>query len=118
MNIHQKMFILIVKTMKAYSKMMILSVKNYEDILKFNFLNYLIQTYWLFRHVLYRNKGVVIYDYLGKYFEAAIYRNEGVVIYRYTKNNPLKSTLRSVNSFSANLWKISYIYANLVVSFL
>ena len=38
MNIHQKMVIFFEKTMKRYFKAMILSLKNYENILKFNFL--------------------------------------------------------------------------------
>ena len=38
MNIQQKMVKKIEKTMKPYSKAIILSLKNYENILKFNFL--------------------------------------------------------------------------------
>ena len=38
MNIHQKMVIFFEKTMKRYFKAMILSLKNYENIVKFNFL--------------------------------------------------------------------------------
>ena len=50
--------------MKLYFKAVILSLKNYENILKFNFLMSSV------KHI----------DCLGKYFEAVIYRNEGVVI--------------------------------------
>ena len=52
MNVYQKMMILIEKTMKTYSKAMTLSLKNYENILKLNFLMSLLS------HT----------DYLGKYF--------------------------------------------------
>ena len=38
MNIHQKMVIFLKKTMKAYSEAVLLSLKIYENILKFNFL--------------------------------------------------------------------------------
>ena len=38
MNIHPKMVIFIEKTMKAYSQTVIISLKNYENILKINFL--------------------------------------------------------------------------------
>ena len=38
MNVYQKMMILIEKSMKTYSKAMTLSLKNYENILKLNFL--------------------------------------------------------------------------------
>ena len=38
MNIHQKMVIFFEKTMKAYPEAVILSIKNYENILNFNFL--------------------------------------------------------------------------------
>ena len=38
MNIHQKMMIFLKKTMKAYFKAVILSLKIYENKLKFNFL--------------------------------------------------------------------------------
>ena len=38
MDIHQRMVFLMEKTVKPYFKAMILSLKNYENILKFNFL--------------------------------------------------------------------------------
>ena len=40
MNIHQELVILIEKTMKPHCKAMILSLKSYENMLKFNFLMY------------------------------------------------------------------------------
>ena len=52
MNIYQNMMILIKKTMKTYSKAMTLLLKNYENIVKLNFLMSPL------RHT----------DYLGKYF--------------------------------------------------
>ena len=59
MNIYQKIVILFFeKTMKAYFKAVILSLKIYENILKFNFL-----------------MGVITHiEYLRKCFEAVIYR--------------------------------------------
>ena len=38
MSIHQKIVIFLEKMMKAYFKAVILSIKTYENILKFNFL--------------------------------------------------------------------------------
>ena len=52
MNVYQKMMILIEKSMKTYSKAMTLSLKNYENILKLNFLM----------------SPLSHTDYLGKYF--------------------------------------------------
>ena len=54
------MVILIKKTMRAYSKVMILSLKNYENILKFNFL--MPSPPSPLRHI----------DYLGKYIRRGI----------------------------------------------
>ena len=68
MNIHQKLVILIEKTMKPYSRAMILSLKKYENILKFNFL---IPPPPPIRHI----------DCLGKYFAAVIDYNKGAVIF-------------------------------------
>ena len=72
MNIHQ-MVILIEKTTKTYPNAMILSLKNYENILKLSFFQYPPPI----RHI----------DCLGKYFKVVIYQNEGVVFYKYIKNN-------------------------------
>ena len=58
MNIHQKMVIFLEKTMKAYSKTVMLSLKIYKNLLKFNFLM----------------GGIRHIDCLHKYFEAVIYR--------------------------------------------
>ena len=58
MNIHQKMVIFLEKTMKAYSKTVMLSLKIYKNILKFNFLM----------------GGIRHIDCLHKYFEVVIYR--------------------------------------------
>ena len=52
---------------------MILSLKNYENILKLSFFQYPPPI----RHI----------DCLGKYFKVVIYQNEGVVFYKYIKNN-------------------------------
>ena len=60
MNIHQKMVIFFEKTMKRYFKAMILSLKNYENIVKFNFLM--------------GGGGIRHIDGLHKCFETVIYR--------------------------------------------
>ena len=54
------MVILIKKTMRAYSKVMILSLKNYENILKFNFL------------MPSPPSSLREIDYLGKYIRGGI----------------------------------------------
>ena len=69
MKIHQKMVIFFEKTMKADFKATMLSLKIYENILKFNFL--------------IRGGGFRHTDCLCKFFKAVIYRyknNKGVVI--------------------------------------
>ena len=54
MNIYQKIVILFFeKTMKAYFKAVILSLKIYENILKFNFLMGGYYAYWIFTQMLW-----------------------------------------------------------------
>ena len=116
MNIHQKMVILIEKTMKPYSNAMILSLKNYENISKCNSIILLI------RHI----------DGLGKYFEVVIYRYKGVVIFRCTKNilwidtskhkfiwcKTTKTYWNSSQTSSNNVWfiRINIAYTSCVTS--
>ena len=59
MSIHQKMVIFFEKMMKVYFKAAILSIKTYENILKFNFLM--------------GEGGIRHIDCLGKFFKAVIY---------------------------------------------
>ena len=58
MNIQQKMMIFLERTMKAYSKAVMLSLKIYKNILKFDFLM----------------GGIRHIDCLHKYIEEVIYR--------------------------------------------
>ena len=98
MNIHQKMVIFNTKTIKANFKEVILSLKIYKNILKFNFLM----------------GGIRHIDCFGKYFEAVIYRCK-----RYTNlwphYNTFELTLISVNSLDTKQWICGYIHAILVV---
>ena len=66
MNIHQQVVIFFVKTMKVYSKTVILSLKIYEKILKSNFIM--------------EEGGIKHIDCVCIYFEAVSYRCRGVVI--------------------------------------
>ena len=64
MNTHQKTIAFSKKVIKAYFKAVMLSLKIYENILKFNFLM----------------GGIRHTDFLPKFFKAVIYRCRGVVI--------------------------------------
>ena len=64
MNIHQKTIVFFEKTMKAYFKAVILSIKTYENILKFNFLISPPRPPPPIRDI----------DCLGKFYKAVIYR--------------------------------------------
>ena len=64
MNTHQKTIAFFKNVIKAYFKAVMLSLKIYENILKFNFLM----------------GGIRHTDCLPKFFKAVVYRCRGVVI--------------------------------------
>ena len=71
MKMHQKMVIFFKKTMKAYLKGIILLLKTYENILKFNFL---------IPPPPHPPPPIRHIDCLSKFFKAAINRCRGNVI--------------------------------------
>ena len=87
MIIHQKIAIIFEKTMKAYSKVVMLSLKTYENILNFNFL--------------IGGRGIRHIDCLCKCFDAVIYQCKkqlSVVNFIYRLKN-FKSTLITRDEF-------------------